>query len=138
MQLGLALQLVQAQAGVDQALEGLAQIGTASQVRLAPRLGQLALARAYQPGAVEQRYDLLFLFKCIAAQAFVTHLGIALAQEAIGLHQGVVGLRRQVIRPQCTADVPPQHGGVHAVERRKVLRAVQRHGSRAAASACAV
>ena len=49
VQLGAAAQLVQAQAGVDQALEGFAQAGLALEMRTAAGGRELALARIVEP-----------------------------------------------------------------------------------------
>lgn len=131
-----AAQLVQAQPGVDQALERLAQAGRSGACfALGPR--QFLLAGMLQP----RQHDLapfVDLVQRIAAQALVAEAGDDLHDEAIGAHQRVVRRlcgRSTTGRQQGLAVPPPQGLGLHAVEPGQAVRAVQFGGLRLAASA---
>ena len=73
VQRGLAAQLVQAQAAVHQALEGVGQVAGQTQVFQALRLGHAAPRGFGQPGRHQRAVDLQ-LVQVAAAQAFVGHV----------------------------------------------------------------
>ena len=84
-----AIDLVQAQPGIDQALEGLAQRGRADQVGLALLARQTTFARCRHPGG-DHFARHLRLVQHVAAQALVAEPGHGVEHEAVGLCQGFV------------------------------------------------
>ncbi len=107
MQLCGAAQLVQAQPGVHQPLERLAQIRFARQMGSAALRRQAALASVLDPRAddLAVRLDLV---QIIAAQALVAQAGDALEHELIRHLQRLARCLRLLVGLQGLAVPPPQ------------------------------
>ena len=128
VQLVGAAQLVQAQAGVDQALEGLAEVGHHGEVGVA-----LCVRQAEPSGIGEPGEDDLArhprLVQEVAAQAFVAEAGDTLDHERAGLRQCFVRLGVVPARTQGLAVAPPQLAHLHLDQWCEVRCAVQFHGA---------
>ena len=115
-QFGLALELVQAQAGLDQALEGFLQAGLAGQVRLDALARQALRARVGHPG-LHHGAVVGALAEVVAAQALVLQRLRRLEQEGEGLGQRLARLGVAAVGAQRPAVLPPQRQRVAAVLR---------------------
>jgi hypothetical protein len=111
-----AADLVQAHAGLGEALERRAQVGFAGKMRGLPLDGQTPAARVRDPRQ-DDRPVRVHLVEIAAPQAFVAQRGDAFEQKRVGRFQRFAGLRVPAVRRQ-RAVVPPQHfgGRRHGVE----------------------
>ena len=107
VQLVAAAQFVQAQTGVDQALEGLAQIARHGQVGEPLFARNAAPRRLAQPGAHDGPVDLDLVQKA-AAQSFVAHVAHGVEEERVRALQRSPGGVGATVGGECARVPPPQ------------------------------
>ena len=107
-QRGRGLGLVQAQAGVDQALHAFLQAHGAMQVGGEALWRQRSGARCRHPGAQQVSVLAQALLQVAAAQAFVAERAHALHQQGVGGGQRLKGRLRPAVGKQRTVMRPPE------------------------------
>ena len=117
-------QFVEAQPGIDQPLERLAEIGIAGKVRFALFARQPKCTCVRQPGDDDLTRDTR-LAEEVAAQPFVAQARNAIEHEAIGLRKGRARVGLEAAGPQGLAVAPPEFAHVHFDQRCQADRAVQ-------------
>ncbi len=128
MQLVHTAQFVQAQPGIHQPFERLAQVCFARQMRGPSFQRQVAFARVPQPRMDDLAVH-LDLVQVVAAQTFIAEVCNPLSHELIRHFERLAGGWRLLVGLQRLTVPPPCQWIRHPVERRQIMRAMQFGGA---------